>query len=302
MSQLIEKFKKIVREKLRLDKLDKLDMLDKLDNLDKLYKLDKLDNLDLLHDMSTIMIRVLCKKLSLLQNDNIWNVSIGIKFYCPLYPWDIIQRLIVDGNDFFEIDILNSLKKYIPSNAIILDIGTNIGNHSIFWATVCGAKKVHAFEPIPHTYSMLLKNITLNGLEQIIIPYNIGLGAKSSSGETFIHYADNIGGTSIIESLVFNDYSLKIQALDDIDLCEEKIDFVKIDVENFELQALAGMQNTLKKYKPVVFIESFESGHGYKLHEKYDSNAPKVREFFKNMGGYDEAITTDYINWLFVPH
>ena len=164
-----------------------------------------------------------------------------------------------------------------------------------------GAKKVHAFEPIPQTYAMLLKNITLNRLEQTIIPHNIGLGDDSSSGEIFLHYADNIGGTSMKKSATCNNYSLKIHALDDIDLGEEKIDFVKIDVENLELQALAGMKNTLQKYRPVVFIESFESGHGYDLPEKYDPNAPKVRDFFREFGGYDDGITTDYMNWLFIP-
>ncbi|MDR2528929.1 MAG: FkbM family methyltransferase [Synergistaceae bacterium] len=243
----------------------------------------------------------LCKKMELQRNGDVYELPSRIKFYVPFYPWDAGANSIVNGRDFHERAFLERLKKYIPANAVVLDIGANIGNYAIFMAINANAGKVHAFEPVPQTYDILTKNITLNGLEEIIIPHNIGLGDKDSFGEVAYAHPRDIGTTSIRESGIANKFSLKIQALDNIALGEERIDFVKIDVENFELQALTGMKNTLKKYRPVVYIESFEEGHGYSFPEGFSSNAPKVKEFFKKLGGYADGTTTDYINWLFIP-
>ncbi|GBF23662.1 methyltransferase FkbM, partial [Candidatus Gastranaerophilus sp. (ex Termes propinquus)] len=98
-------------------------------------------------------------------------------------------------------------------------------------------------------------------------------------------------------------YSFQVERLDDISLNEEKIDFCKIDVDGFELKALDGMKKTLEKYKPVVLIESIEhdSKESAEHYSDYESNAPLVREFFKELGCYNEAICCEDYNWLFLP-
>ena len=242
----------------------------------------------------------ICLKMSLVNNGDVWTLPNGIKIYVPLYPWDSIQKTIVNEHQFFEQDILNALRSYIPDQAVILDIGANIGNHSLFWATLLNAKTIHAFEPLQETYRMLVRNIEINELENVIIPHNIGLGDKSSSGEIAAQDANNIGGTSIKESGASNRYALKIERLDDIDLGETKIDFCKIDVEGYELKTLAGMKETLRKYKPVVFIEAFEEGKGHPIPKGCEANAPKVKDFFRNLG-YDAPLFFAPYNWLFVP-
>lgn len=53
--------------------------------------------------------------------------------YVPLFLRDGIQRVIANSKNFFEVEILNDLKKYIPRDAIVVDIGANIGNHTVFF-------------------------------------------------------------------------------------------------------------------------------------------------------------------------
>lgn len=244
------------------------------------------------------MTNALCRKMTLLKNDDVWTLPVGVKLYCPLYPWDLIQEVIVNTHNFYEYDTLIMLRKYIPKNAVILDIGANIGNHSVFWAAE-GAVKIHSFEPIKETYGMLCKNIEINGFGEIIVPHNIGLGNQRSSGEIMRGFAVNIGGTLIHQTKEDRKYSLQIERLDDIDLGLDKIDFIKIDVENFELKTLAGMKKTLLRYKPILFIESYEIGEGYPILKGFESNAPKVKSFLKELG-YTSPVRFEPYDWLFV--
>jgi FkbM family methyltransferase len=229
---------------------------------------------------------VLARKMTLIKNDDVWTLPNGIKLYCPLYPWDLIQEIIVNTHNFFEYSILTELRKYIPKGAVILDIGANIGNHSVFWGSA--AAKIHSFEPIRESYRMLCKNIELNELSGVITPHNIALGDESSFGEILKARANNIGGTEVQPTLQEDCRSFRIERLDDIDLGVERIDFVKIDVEWYELKTLAGMRKTLEKYRPLVFIESF------------DVNITKVKEFFNELG-YIEPIAFIEFNYLFLP-
>lgn len=211
------------------------------------------------------------KKLSM--KDDTWQIG-NTKVFVPRYPADFIQKHIVDKNEFFEQDILERLDLYIPDNATILDIGANIGNHTLYWSR--RALSIYSFEPVKETFDILNKNISINSLENKVNLFNIGLSDKSSKAIFNRFIADNIGANSVSHS---EEGDMKLEALDNMDINFNKIDFVKIDVENHEEFALLGMGKTLKKYKPIVFIEvqkeNFEkinnilNSYGFKVHEEF---------------------------------
>ena len=192
-------------------------------------------------------------KLKLSMVDNIWQNKYA-KFYVPYYPIDFIQRHIVESNEFFEEVILRDLDKYIKDNAIILDIGANIGNHTLYWLLASKKKieRVHSFEPVLDTFNILVKNIEINNLSGKVKLYNIGLNDCSANATCSTYRRQNIGDTH----LKVGEGNIILKSLDSIDLNEERIDFLKIDVEDMEIPMLKGSVNTLKKYKPVIFIES----------------------------------------------
>lgn len=168
----------------------------------------------------------------------------NIIMYLPHALTDWIQSNIVKTNDFYSIQTIEKVDKYFNDGACILDIGANIGNHSLYYAMVRKAKKVYAFEPIKETYANLCKNIELNALQNIIIPHNIALGEKT--GRASIKNAPfyNIGGISLQNN---KNGDLKIVSLDEMQesgAFANKIDFVKIDVEGFEAQVLRGGDNS----------------------------------------------------------
>ena len=104
------------------------------------------------------------------------NVSNGkAMFWLPNLSWkknkvegEYVQKKIYYEKDYYERDILDEIKKNIPSNSVILDIGANIGNHTVFFCKECNAKKVYAFEPVSITFEILQKNIAINNLETVV--------------------------------------------------------------------------------------------------------------------------------------
>ena len=185
------------------------------------------------------------------------------------YPTDFIQSRIVDNGKFYEYDILKQLKPYLKKNAVILDIGANIGNHSIYWAVRANAKRIYSFEPVKETFRILKKNVELNNLNDKIKIFNLGLSDKKINGSISFYDHNNIGGTHIKQN---TDGNLLLDELDNIKIEEDTVDFVKIDVEGHELQVLKGARETLIKYKPAIFVETFSD------------KQPQVHEYLTNLG------------------
>ncbi len=120
--------------------------------------------------------------------DDIITLKNGTKLCLPLCQTDYIQRIIMSRKDYYEIDLLHKIDRYIPENATLLDIGANIGNYSIYWAVEKSAQMIYAFEPIKNTYDMLIKNtydmliknIEIKQLANIIHPFNAAFQIKTA--------------------------------------------------------------------------------------------------------------------------
>ncbi len=185
-------------------------------------------------------------------NQKVFNIK-KAKFFLPHYPVDYISKVIVGLNNYFDYQELYIIDHYLAENAVICDIGANIGNHSIYWAVERKAKKIYAFEPMLDTFLILKTNIELNLCTECIEAYNLGLMDESCKGEISQYYHDNIGGTVFQKS---NAGNFMFKRLDDIEILE-KIDLIKIDVEGAEIECLKGGINTISKSKPVIAIETF---------------------------------------------
>jgi methyltransferase, FkbM family len=185
--------------------------------------------------------------------------GIKTKFYLPNVKTDSIQQYIFKNNNYFEHNNLDyichqwnngGIGKAIENN-VVLDVGANIGNHTLYYLNECNAKKVYCFEPVVDTYNVLHENIMLNNLSDRVCLYNVGIGNKSGKAIISSYNVYNIGGTTIEMS---DDGDISVVAIDDLDI-PESVSMVKIDVEGFELFALNGMLKTLEKYKPYLSIE-----------------------------------------------
>ena len=139
---------------------------------------------------------------------------------------------------------------------VFIDIGANIGHHSIFASLY--AKEVHSFEPYHVVRNKFQETIRLNGIANITIqPF--GLGQVESSIPFYEPPNSNLGSGSFVSHFshenVHKGLSLEIKRGDAILLDFRRIDIIKIDVEGFETSVLQGLKETIKKFKPIIIME-----------------------------------------------
>jgi FkbM family methyltransferase len=156
-----------------------------------------------------------------------------------------------------EEDIKPKLK---IGSGIFIDIGANIGKYSIYIGKLLQGKgKVIAVEPEPNNFEILKKNIQLNKLDNVI-PLDYALFSKNS----FIDfYTEEIGGGlhSIVQKEVHTKkIRVRARTLDSLlkELKIKKVDLIKIDAENAEVEILRGAKKTLEKSKPKIVFEAWD--------------------------------------------
>lgn len=165
------------------------------------------------------------------------------------------------NNTFFEINFLNFIKEHFPNQNEILDIGANIGNHSLFFLKFLNCNKVHSFEPVKSNLTFLKKNVE-QYLDKSII-YDIALSDKEGYATLYNSQMGNDGGFSLHSysngsSFIVED-NISTKKLDSYNL--NNISMIKIDVENHENEVLDGARDTINRNKPIIFVENLF--HGY---------------------------------------
>ena len=148
---------------------------------------------------------------------------------------------------------LRHARKFLTPGCVILDIGANFGYYACQLATSLDKNCViYAFEPVPSNHERLLKNIALNRLEGCIRPVKFGLSDSDGSASMTINPA-NTGAAHITGKAG----DIPLTTLDHFCASEgiARVDFIKIDVEGFEVSVLRGGEETIKSSRPVILIE-----------------------------------------------
>lgn len=164
-----------------------------------------------------------------------------------------------------EFDDMALVLHALRPDELFVDIGANIGSYTIL-ASAAGARTI-AFEPVPATYERLQTNIRLNGLTQRVTAHRAALGRVAgvirftASHDTVNHVAtDDDRGETVVVPIVTVDEIVAGAGLSPT--------LIKIDVEGYETEALAGAQATLKLPSlRIVIMELNGSGSRYGFDE-----------------------------------
>ena len=200
---------------------------------------------------------------------------------------DLLERYI-------QVNVPNSAKK------IALDIGANIGNHSIFLADYFDT--IYAFEPNPLTFELLSINFRYSSNKGNIKVINSALGAQNSQLKFRIDKL-NLGGSRIVNNHDNNEnaqyITVDVQSGDSIEyLSGKEIALIKVDVEGHELQVFQGLKQILVKQRPIVLFEQekkqiidgtsdvidFLKDLKYEfltIHKRFDGEIPESYKFIK---------------------
>lgn len=161
-------------------------------------------------------------------------------------------KIVYTGD--YEPELKKVFRSHIKKGDHILDIGANIGFHTLFFAELVGPTgKVTAFEPVPSNFDALNKNILLNEAQHIVAK-NAALGAKN---ETITINADqeseNPGAFNLFDQT--GDVLINCYIGDELLEQEEKIDLIKIDVEGYEGFVIQGLVRSIAKHQPIIIFE-----------------------------------------------
>jgi len=175
-------------------------------------------------------------------------------FYDP--STEIGRSLFFKGE--FEKKELAQCQKYISESSTVLDIGANIGTHSIYFSSLAKNGYVLAFEPSIKTFCLLAKNVAD---VPNIIPINLAATDEGKIAD-FSEASDNAYSSlkDTQRKEVFRIRKAPCMKIDDVvtGLALEHIDFIKIDVEGLEFNVLRGLQKVILRDQPVIFCEIYQ--------------------------------------------
>jgi FkbM family methyltransferase len=159
-------------------------------------------------------------------------------------------------NGLFENHLIDWANQFCSKDKIMLDIGAHSGTYTVSLANNC--KHVYAFEPQKMTYYALCGSIVLSNIQNATC-INLGLGSEEQVGKQILNIISLDGGGSTlhnnINTAILNTEEIEIRTLDSFGL--NNIGFIKIDVEDNELEVLRGSIQTLQNSNyPRILFES----------------------------------------------
>ena len=152
----------------------------------------------------------------------------------------------------FEKNLIEWCKQFCKKDKNMLDIGSHSGTYSVSLANYC--KHIYSFEPQKMTYYSLCGSIALSGIKNVTC-LNYALGSIQQIGYQKLNITSLDGGGSSLHTndVILNQEDIEVKTLDSFNIND--INFIKIDVENNELQVLLGGIETICKsnYPKIVF-------------------------------------------------
>lgn len=171
-----------------------------------------------------------------------------------IYANDYIGHHI-NAFGFYEFRFLETIFEFLSplasifSKGIALDVGANVGNHSLYFSRYFS--EVHAFEPHPFTSQIL--QINANQVGNVIVhPYGLG----DQNCECFMAESPcNLGSSRIVDGKATG-LRIVVRRMDDLEIDLQKIALIKLDVEGYEARVLRGGSEVLRNSRPVVLFET----------------------------------------------
>lgn len=249
---------------------------------------------------------------------------ISPRFYKQRYFKNLVN---LDKENFSKRNVepeLVWIKNYLNKDAVIFDIGANVGAFLFQLEEKLKPENIYAFEPNNKLHKRLLRLFPKNNISSV---------ALSNENTTAEFKIPIINGKTIASRGTLNtDYKEKGEEKSYIEKVEvvklddwiskksiPKIDFIKIDVEGNEMKTLIGGKNTIIKYKPTLMVEMEQRHHtqpiwneisevinwGFEakyLNRKTFELEPLSEELLQK-NTQDEKNKTEYINnIIFIPN
>ena len=208
------------------------------------------------------------------------------------------EALVKTGRTHIESELSNifAIVDTLPDHAVIVDGGTNIGFFTIPVAHRTQGRNIRiiGFEPQRQLFQALSGSLVLNGYRQVYL-HNCGLAEEPGTAQLpAVDYSvvQDFGTvtlndqTTVAEDDWMNEQVVDTTSIDAMSL--PRLDFLKLDVEGYEVPALIGAINTIQQHRPWIWVEYFITG------------ADAIKQALSGLDDY-EFLIVDYQNMLCAP-
>ena len=174
-----------------------------------------------------------------------------------------------------EVELIKGL---VPNNDVIIEIGSNIGTHTVPLAKhLSNGGKIYSFEPQSQNRRLLEQNIKDNDIENVkISKIAISSGAGKAYMNTFANdKLSNYGDARIFRDEFDNSECVQVKTLDEFFYNnyagENSVRLIKFDVQGQELNVIIGSEKLINEYKPILYLENDNTETSKKLIDKIKS-------------------------------
>jgi FkbM family methyltransferase len=190
---------------------------------------------------------------------------------------DFVSQNIKYYKNFYEYKLLSFLRTNFNNQKNIIDIGANIGNHSLFFAKYMNCNKIFSFEPFIKNIE-IFKNNLINYKDKCTL-FEKALSDKDGKMVLYNSEENNFGGFSLHKQAKSFEVLKEIDVvkLDNFNLTD--VTLIKIDVENHENEVLLGSKQTILNNKPIIVLEN-----SYYYFSHIFPNPNPHEEIFKELG------------------
>ena len=182
-----------------------------------------------------------------------FSIAFGNFLYKNCFPlYSIVYPAFKKRQDKLEIELL---QKYVKHGEVVLDIGANIGFYSKILSRLVGAQgKVHCFEPDITNFGHLRKAV--EGLPNITIN-NKAVGPRTETIKIYTSKNMNVDHRTYKPDEFDKEIEVGAVSIDDYLKEDLRVDFVKMDIQGFESQAIKGMTRTFQSNVDLKLISEF---------------------------------------------
>ena len=180
-----------------------------------------------------------------------------------------------------EVDsVIKAYNKHykVQKGDIVFDCGAFHGLYGMYISRDAGEDgRIYCFEPDEKNFGMILKNLSANGIKNIV-PVKKGLWGKSGQ----VEFAGSLEvGSHIVDDGAKSPGAISIEVTTLEDFCKEqgqnRLDFVKMDIEGAELEAIGSCLDFIKRVKAKFAIASYHTVGG-------KMTCLALEKYFREMG------------------
>lgn len=198
-------------------------------------------------------------------------------FQIKAMPGDINMRATFYKTWQWESHVTDIIQKNVNNGDICLDIGANVWFDTMVFSKLIGDTwRVYGFEPSPKIFSILQDNITHNNMQDNVILMHQWLGSKTETVKLFMD-SFNPGWSTICHNYWWTHEEIKITTLDELAI--DTVDFIKMDIEGYEYEALLGMTKTLDRNKDIKIVFEWSPQYYNNITENWKEYSIHILDF-----------------------